>query len=188
MCASETGAEERQRFPSLCPALLEYSAEGYFGGIGGESESCIRARVVKHGCFRKSFFCCLKCRFAFWGPVEFPRLALQGVEEEVEVLRCISDVSAIIADHAKKSLEFFDGGRGFGGANCFDLVREGCDAVFSDVEPEEVQFANSEYTFGPVNDQAVFGEEVEDLLEVCHVFFRRVGEDENVVEIHITEW
>ena len=147
MCASETGAEERQWFPSCCSTLLEYSAEGHFGGVGGKSEGRVWARVVEHGRFRKGFFCCLERRFAFWGPVEFLGLALQGVEEEIEVLRRVSDVSAIIADHAKESLEFFDGGRGFGGANCFDFVWKGCDAVFGDVESEEVQFANSEYAF-----------------------------------------
>ena len=106
---------------------------------------------------------------AFRSPRELLWLAFEGVVEMIEVRSGATDVASVVPYHTKKSLEFLDRGGGFCGSNCFDFVGEWDDAVLVDVEAEEVELGDAEDAFCAVDHEAVFGEEIEDLLEVGHV-------------------
>ena len=118
-------------------------------------------------------------------PFEGLRLPFEGLKQVVEVCSGIGDEPAVVADHPQKSLKFLDGCWGRCCSDGFDSVRERRDALLVHLISQEVEGIHAKDAFGPLYDQPVCGQGLEDLFQVGEMLFRRFAGDQNVVNINV---
>ena len=85
-------------------------------------------------------------------------------------------------------MQLLDSGGGRRGADGFNSVRKWFDAAAVNFVAEEIERGNSKNALGPLDDEAVGAERLEDFLEICCVLFRVLTCHEYVVDVDIHPW
>ena len=98
------------------------------------------------------------------------------------------DESAIEVDHPQEPLELFDG-RGRGKLpDCSHSFLEGLRSCSIHSVSEKVKGRYTKNTLGPVHNEAICGQHLEDVVKILKMFFWRRGGNEDVVDVDKAVW
>ena len=86
-----------------------------------------------------------------------------------KMLRRVRDETAVVIQHPQETLELFHRRGGLNLPDRSDFFGKRCDAIFIHMIAQKVERGNAEDALFPVDDEVVFVQDPEDVLQVLSV-------------------